>query len=117
MLDTVKTEPIGVRSTEVLPVDGRARARVELDLPIEYQLRCARSTAEIIGSTLVTLSSTGVLFRTDDPPPTGSELLIRIPWPANGLVHLQLQITGQAVWRRRNLIMVRIHLAEFGRRA
>jgi hypothetical protein len=116
MFDTVTAESTGVCSIDVLPVDRRAGVRFRLDLPIEYQVRGNPSTNEIITGTLVNLSSGGVLFRTDDPPPVKSELLVRLPWPENEAVHLELQITGETVWRRRNLTMVRIRRAEFARR-
>jgi hypothetical protein len=67
-------------SLEVIRGDRRSDRRYELTLDLRFFYTASGSPGVGHGAS-VDLSRSGILFQTDDPPPPGSEVEIRLNWP------------------------------------
>ncbi len=77
--------------------DRRSQGRFRFQGELQYEGTLARQSARGLGS-IVNISKSGLLFRTDRPIAPGTELSICAPWPTRlGSASLELVIAGRAV--------------------
>ena len=84
---------------EVIRGDRRNDCRYELTLDLRFSCGAARSL--LVGHGVsVDLSRSGILFQTEDPPPPGSEVEIRLAWPIRlqGILPLDLVLRGTILY-------------------
>lgn len=83
---------------QLISGDRRLEQRYDLALPLRFSFAKGKSTVEGVGLT-VDLSRAGILFSTDNPPPPGQTLELRIDWPykLQGVCPLELVARGKIV--------------------
>ena len=88
-------------------IDRRSRVRYPISLNVSY--RCWRPDIAGLGST-INISSSGLLFRADCPPPVHSTLDLTLEWPAllNEQTPLQLRLSGRVIRTSNAEVVVRI---------
>ena len=95
--------------------DRRKRHRFPLDLEVRFQFAELRQRNSMQGTGKVeNISSSGLAFRTDEPPEPGSHLAVSIAWPAkrdDG--RLRLVFDGLVLRASGGLVVVTILRPEF----
>ena len=88
-------------------IDRRSRVRYPISLSVSY--RCFRPDIAGLGST-INISSSGLLFRAECPPPVNSTLDLTLEWPAllNEQTPLQLKLSGRVIRADSTDVVVRI---------
>ena len=81
--------------TEIIHGDRRGDRRYECEMELHFSYRKGKTMHFGTGHT-VDLSRTAVLFVTDDPPPQGADLELRIAWPflLQNVCPLELVVRG-----------------------
>ena len=95
--------------------ERRSDRRYRIQAQLEYKLfRRRRVIATGRGQT-VNVSSTGILFESDQPLPEGCDIELSIMWPVhlNDTAGLKLCVTGRIVRAQDNCIAVRAGQHEF----
>ena len=84
--------------TEILG-DRRSRRRFEINLPVRIKLLGRKSVTDIVGGTVLNLSSTGIAFETDELPQIGALVELSISWPIllHGKTPVKLVAQGTVV--------------------
>jgi hypothetical protein len=97
--------------TEVIHGDRRTDRRYEHEMELQFSYRVGGILQFGSGRT-VDLSRTAVRFVTDDPPPKGADLELRISWPylLQNVCPLELVVTGTATMTgARGIILAMSH--------
>jgi hypothetical protein len=84
--------------TDFINQDRRSTRRYVSPLQMRFTYRDQGAEHDGTGYT-VDLSCGGVRFQTDDPPPPGAEVELRIPWPLleTNICPLELQVWGKVL--------------------
>ena len=95
--------------------DRRTRVRFPLDADVSFQSseRGQDNPPQGTGKA-ENISSSGLAFRTDEPPKPGSHLVVSIGWPAKrDGCKLRLEFEGLVLRASGGLVVVSIHRPEF----
>jgi hypothetical protein len=81
--------------TDIIHGNRRANRRYDFPLDMRFAYRECGVESEGTGRT-VNLSRGGIRFETDSPPPTGTEVMLRVAWPflLQNVCPLELYIWG-----------------------
>jgi hypothetical protein len=95
--------------------DRRRRLRFPLDADVRFQFSGRGNRNPTQGNGKVeNISSTGLAFRTDEPPKPGSHLAVSIAWPAKRDGRkLRLEFEGQVLRASGGLVVITIQRPEF----
>ena len=111
MLGFTERQPEAYRGTD----ERRTGDRFPIERDLTYKVLSARTGAELGSGKTINLSSTGVLFTTQDALTPGKRLELSISWPVqlDGKCGLKLVARGRIVRVRAKAIAVDIERYEF----
>ena len=95
--------------------ERRARRRYSISENVSYLIRCEREVLHRGTGHILNLSSSGILFESEEPLPVGEKVELSIPWPAllNGEIALSLRTIGTIVRANRRHTAATIDKYEF----
>jgi hypothetical protein len=96
--------------------DRRKRLRFPLDIEVRFQFSgCNRRNPTRGTGRVENISSSGLAFRTDEPPKLRSRLAVSLAWPVklDNKIMLRLMFEGVVLRVRGSLVVVSIGRPEF----
>ncbi len=112
LLGTRRSEPLGLPATAL---DRRAGDRFPIEREVTYKTLNPKGEVDLGSGLSINISRGGLLFSTEQPPPTGKRVEISVSWPVQlgGKCALKLVAQGRVVRATAKSIAVAIEKYEF----
>ena len=101
-------------TVDVIRGDRRANRRYAFEMPLRF-LHQSGASRLLGGGHTVDLSRKGIRFLSDDPPPQGTDVELRVEWPflLQSVCPLELRVWGQVLRNDPEGTVVRTSKYEF----
>jgi hypothetical protein len=102
-------------SVDFISGDRRIERRYEYQMELRFSYTDKNGALQIGSGTTLDLTRTVIRFRTDDPPPRGAEMELRIGWPflLQNVCPLELVVNGLIISASERGVLLRMTRHEF----